>query len=629
MNPPGRTPPGWAWGLAVTLLTLLIFSPVLSFPFFPFWDDDIHVHANPWLHPLTWEGWKAFWLAPYQQLFIPLTYSVWAALAAGSRAWAGLPVTAGPLDPFWFHAANWIFHAGSTALVFLLLRRLLAALPGLPKESRVSWAAAVGAAFFAWHPLQVEPVAWISGLRDVLGGFLALAALGTLFGGDKPGVPRWGAATLLFLGSLAAKPAGVSLPLVAGLLAAVSFGWKPARLAWALTPWLVLAAGWVLLTRHAQSAADLARDLVPLGLRPLVAADALAFYLGKTLVPIGLAADYGRAPDLAWNQGWLWWTWLAPATLLFLLVWFRPLRPFLLPAGIFAAALLPTLGLVPFNFQVVSTVADRYAYLALFGPALALAMVTASARTVGAAVAGTGIVAALAGLSVVRLPLWSEDLRLFAATLKNNPQSWKAMHNFASALDDRGRTAEAEPLMRKVIELRPNSAEAHNDLGVMLWGLGHREEAVAETRRALEIRSTASAARNLVIMEAERQNGSGYLEALRLAVALAPGDRERSRQLAWFLATFPDPALRNGPESLRLAQTLASTNDATPQDLMTLAAAQAESGDFAAARQSAREAVRRLEDAGDPWAHSARAEILRVLESGRPVRSQLFPKEKP
>jgi len=629
MSPPGRTPSGWAWGLAVTLLTLLIFSPVLAFPFFPFWDDDIHVHANPWLHPLTWEGLRTFWLAPYQQLFIPLTYSLWAALAAGSRAWAGLPVTTGPLDPFWFHAANWISHAGSTALVFFLLRRLLAVLPGLSNPSRISWAAALGAAFFAWHPLQVEPVAWISGLRDVLGGFLALAAVATMFGEDKLGVPRWSAATLLFLGSLAAKPAGVSLPLVAGLLAAVSFGWKPARLAWALTPWLVLAAGWVLLTRHAQSAADLAKDLVPLGLRPLVAADALAFYLGKTLIPFGLAADYGRAPDLVWSQGWLWWTWLAPATLLFLLVWFRPLRPFLLPAGIFAAALLPTLGLVPFNFQVVSTVADRYAYLALFGPALALAMVTASARNLGPAVAGTVVVAAWAGLSMVRLPLWSEDLRLFAATLENNPQSWKAMHNFASALDDRGRTAEAEPLMRKVIQLRPDSAEAHNDLGVMLWGLGRREEAVAETRRALEIRPTASAARNLMIMEAERQNGSGYLEALRLAVALAPGDRDRSRQLAWFLATSPDPALRNGPESLRLAQALASTNGATPQDLMTLAAAQAESGDYSAARQSAREAVHRLENAGDPWANSARMEILRVLESGRPIRSRLSPDEKP
>jgi len=41
-------------------------------------------------------------------------------------------------------------------------------------------------------------------------------------------------------------------------------------------------------------------------------------------------------------------------------------------AGVWIAWLLPVLGLVPFVFQRISTVADRYAYLALLGPALAL-----------------------------------------------------------------------------------------------------------------------------------------------------------------------------------------------------------------------------------------------------------------
>lgn len=622
MTPPTQPRIGWGWGLAVTLLTLLIFSPVLSFPFFPFWDDDIHVHANPWFHPLTWDGLRSFWLSPYQQLYIPLTYSVWAALAAWSRGWAGLPLATGALDPVWFHAANWALHAGSSALVFFLLRRILTATALPQKPGQVSWAAAVGAAFFAWHPLQVEPVAWISGLRDVLGGFLAFAAMAALLGKDHPSLTRWALASFFFLGSLAAKPTGVSLPLVAALLAGVCFGWKPARLLRELFPWLIVAAGWVALTRSAQSSADLARDLVPLALRPLVAADALAFYLFKTIVPLHLAADYGRSPDLVWKEGWLWWTWILPATLLFLLAKRKSLRPFLVPAGIFVAALLPTLGLVSFNFQVVSTVADRYAYVALFGPALALAMIARSRRP---AIAGTLGVATLAGLTLLRLPLWSEDLRLFAATLENNPHSWKALHNYASALDDRGRTAEAEPLMRKAIQLRPDSAEAHNDLGVMLWGLGQRENAVQETRRALELRPTASAAKNLAIMEAQRENWPGYLEALRLGLALEPVNMARTRELAWFLATSPESSLRNGAESLALAQKLVQESGGSPQNLITLAAAQAELGNFAEASQTAREAVGMLERAGDPLANSAKAEILAVLEAGKPIRSRRPP----
>ena len=73
--------PGWALWLLTAGVTLVVFLPTLRFPFFPFWDDDIHVHANPHLADLTWAGLGAFWAGPYQQLYVPLTYSVWAGLA--------------------------------------------------------------------------------------------------------------------------------------------------------------------------------------------------------------------------------------------------------------------------------------------------------------------------------------------------------------------------------------------------------------------------------------------------------------------------------------------------------------------------------------------------------------------
>ena len=50
-------------------------------------------------------------------------------------------------------------------------------------------------------------------------------------------------------------------------------------------------------------------------MRPLVAADALGFYLLKVFVPVGLSADYGRSPDLMLAGGALWWMWLWPAVL--------------------------------------------------------------------------------------------------------------------------------------------------------------------------------------------------------------------------------------------------------------------------------------------------------------------------
>lgn len=525
--------PAWAWAALVAMVVLIVFLPVLRFPFFPFWDDDIHVHSNPHIAALSWSGVAAFWTGPYQQLYIPLTYSVWAGLAALSRAAGGLPVAAGELNAAWFHGANLLAHAAAAVLAFILLRRVLAGL--FPGAGPVNAAAALGAALFALHPLQVEPVAWISGLRDVLGGCLGLAALVVLFGRQRLGPLRWALATLLFLASMAAKPAGVVLPVVAGLLAWTAFRWPWRQMALAFVPWLVAGAVWVVLTSSAQWAADLAKDLVPVWMRPLVAADALSFYLVHTVVPAGLSADYGRSPDVARAAGWLWWTWLAPAVLAGVLFAVRPWRVFLLPLGVFAAALLPTLGLVPFNFQVVSTVADRYAYFALLGPALALSMIVVRAGRTAVTAAAAVAVVALALLSTQRLPLWSEDLRLFAAVLEVNPRSWKAMHNYASALDDRGRSAEAEPLLRKVIALRPDSAEAHNDLAVILWNLNRRSEAVLTMRRAINLRPTPGSARNLVQMEAAQGNRAGVIEALQVVLALEPGNTEAAAQLRQLL----------------------------------------------------------------------------------------------
>ncbi len=524
--------PAWAWGALVVMVCLIVFLPAVRFPFMPFWDDDVHVHANPHLANLSWSSVAAFWSGPWQQLYIPMTYSAWAALAALSRMADGLPVSSGALNASWFHGANVLFHAASAALAFTLLRRVVQALYPAAANGRINAAAALGAAFFALHPLQVEPVAWISGLRDVLGGCLGLAALVLLFGDARMTPLRWTASTLLYLASLAAKPAGVALPLAALLLAVVPFRWPWRRIALALGPWLFAGVLWVLVTSNAQWAAELAEGLVPTWMRPLVAADALAFYLGKTLWPAGLAADYGRSPDFACDAGLLWWMWIFPAALAGILAIVKPWRIFLLPLGMFTAALLPMLGLLPFNFQVVSTVADRYAYFALLGPALALAMITAHTNRAWVTAAAAVWVAMLGFLSVQRLPLWSEDLRLFAATLEVNPRSWKAMHNYASALDDRGRPAEAEPMLRKVIALRPDSSEAHNDLAVILWNLKRPEEAVGMLRRSLNLRPTSPAAHNLVQMEAALGNMPGVIEALRAVVELEPGNTEAAAQLS-------------------------------------------------------------------------------------------------
>ncbi len=73
------------------------------------------------------------------------------------------------------------------------------------------------------------------------------------------------------------------------------------------------------------------------------------------------------------------------------------------------------------------------------------------------------------------------------------------MHHCASALDDRGRTAEAVERGHGVIALRPDRAEA-----------------VIFMRRSVLLRATPRSARNLAVMEKEGGNAAGRDEALRI-----------------------------------------------------------------------------------------------------------------
>ena len=118
------------------------------------------------------------------------------------------------------------------------------------------------------------------------------------------------------------------LPLVAFLLDRFVVKRTVRQTAVPIGAWFVLALPFMLLARLAQPETELG-FVTPLWARPLIAADALAFYLYKLLVPFRLVADYGRAPDVVIANGWIYLTWLAPTVLAVLLWRSREKRPLL------------------------------------------------------------------------------------------------------------------------------------------------------------------------------------------------------------------------------------------------------------------------------------------------------------
>jgi len=448
---------------ALAGIVLLVFLRACSGEF-SVWDDLYNITGNQFLNPPTWQGLAHFWRQPYVRMYIPLTYSAWWGLAHVGRLDAP-DLNGNLLNPWLFHTAVVVLHVVNVLLVFAILRRIV-------RRQGGPLAAALGALVFGLHPLQVEPVAWATGLKDTLSGALALGALWQylLFAeagetGAKSSARRghYWIATALFVLSMLAKPTAVVLPALAAVLDWLVVRRRPGAVARDLALWALLAIPCVVWTKLAQPAAEFMAP--PLWSRPLIALDSLAFYLFKLLWPAQLCIDYGRSPAYVLRHHDLYWTWIVPTALCLGLLAARS-RHLLAGAMLFVIPLLPVLGLVTFVFQFYSTVCDRYVYLSMLGVAVAVAwLIDRWPRRSVIAAAGV-LVVVLAVRSGLQVRYWEDDTAIFEHVLDVNPGSFLAHNNYGLAI-----THDAE---RLEMLLRKPEAEAR-----LHEALGHFEAAIA------------------------------------------------------------------------------------------------------------------------------------------------------
>jgi len=93
------------------------------------------------------------------------------------------------LNPKGHHLTNLLFHIANTLLLFLVLLRMTGAL----------WQSCFVAALFAFHPLNVESVAWVAERKNVLSTFFWLLTMWAYAHYvEKPGVKRYGLVALFF-----------------------------------------------------------------------------------------------------------------------------------------------------------------------------------------------------------------------------------------------------------------------------------------------------------------------------------------------------------------------------------------------------------------------------------------------
>lgn len=513
--------------LALLLILVVggLFSPVRQHEFVLL-DDDANVYANTMLVPPSVDKVASFWRGPYKWMYIPVTYSVWAILAKNAELPESEQVPGEPtLNPAPFHLTNLILHALSVAMCFGLLRALV----------KDDLAAALGAAVFGLHPIQVEAVAWVSGLKDVLSGFFCFLAMWqyvVLARGDGDGpeghvhLPglRWTVGTVALVLALLSKPSAVVVPALLVLIDYLILRRPLSRVIKWSAGWFALAIGAALLARTVQPATGTSVD-VALWQRPFVAGDALSFYLHQLVLPLHLAPDYGHTPARVFESAYGYASWLVPALIAIALVSIWRLRSAATASmAVFVAGVLPVLGLVPFEFQSFSTVSDRYLYLSMLGPAIFTAFVLRRRGPGVAHLAAVLILAALAFQSTRQVKVWQDTESLLSHTLEVNPHSGLAHSNLGEVLMSAGQVEQAIVHFREAAAQNPTSAQTRSNLGSALGQTGHLEESVEHLSEAVRLDPDYARARmNLASAYAGLGRNPEAIAELREVTRLEPG----------------------------------------------------------------------------------------------------------
>lgn len=577
----------WIIALLLAAGTLALYWPVRRFDLIYF-DDPLLLTSCPEVQAgLTWSSVKwaltsvviANW-QPVTNLSF-LTVSQFCGIAPGVH-----------------HLANAVIHAANAALLFLLLRRL----------TNSTWRSAVAAAIFAWHPLRVESVAWIAERKDVLCAFFFLLALlcwarfAQPDAGQKPAPSRtthqassfW-LALLFFALALMSKPMAVTLPFVLLLLDLWPLGrisnfkspvsnLKPLLVE--KIPFFALTAAFCVATCWIQHDYAAMTPWANLGLAPRVA-NAISGYLtypAQLFWPLPLVAIYPYPKSFDVTQTVLKAALLLVISLGGLMQLSR--RPWLAVGWFwYVGTALPIIGLVQVGEQAV---ADRYTYLPLIGPVIALVWTAAEifSRGRGGKIFLTAatvlILSTLAVLSAWQLQFWRNTIALFEHNVAVTPDNGSAQFTLGLGYLHAGDTNHAVTCFRVAKVLSPGDRQACHSLADALRDQGHLAEAASEYGELIaSAPDDASPRVGLAGVLAAQGAEAEAIAQLNEAVQLNPDLVEALNNLAWALATSSHAELRDGLRAVRLAQHACELTQFQKTIFVgTLAAAQAETGKF-------------------------------------------------
>ena len=588
---------GLVAGICAGLVALIwfVFGQTIKFPFINF-DDPEYVYEVPEinsglsLHNLQWAftHWPSTNWFPLKNISHMLEFQFF-----GS-------------NPGAFHFTNVVLHAIATVLLFLVLKKMTGSI----------WRGAFVAVIFAIHPLRAESVVWIEERKDVLSGLLFMLTLAAYFHYTrKRSAARYATMSILFAAGLLSKAMLVTMPAILLLLDY----WPLARVtdfrkSWPLIrekiPLFVMSALGAYLTSRGIAPAHSAADQLPSLARLGNAFVSYLVYIWQTIWPANLGIFY----PFPQNGLPIWQPIVAAVFLLAITLTvfaLRKSRPYLFVGWLWYVIMLgPVIGIIQVNLQAH---ADRYTYLPQIGLSLMIAWSVADFlktsdvehRTQNAecrslnsmfdvrrsmfGVCFLAIVVALTVTARAQVSYWRDSETLWTHTIAVTKDNYFAHASLADLLMRRGRVNEAIEHSEEALRIRPNDADAQNNLGLALLQTGDVKRAVAHLEKALKI---------------------------------DPGHMNAEVNLAWILSTEVDDSMRDGPKAVQLAEDVARrAGHPNAIVLRTLAAAYAETARFNDAIDTAQDAIQIAKATGNNALASDLENNIAAYRQSQPLRS--------
>ena len=508
----------WVAAILLIVTTLMVYLPVKDHQFVAL-DDDLYVTHNPQIQKgLTWANLAWALTALEAGFWHPLTW--WSHM---------LDYELFGLNPGGHHLMSVLIHTLNVLLLFGVLQQWTGAL----------WRSFFVAALFAFHPLNVESVAWVAERKNVLSTLFWLLTLATYVHYVRaPHWKRYLSVVFLFVLGLMAKPMLVTLPCVLLLLDYWPLGrlgpsWsefrqKGSELLLEKVPLFALAVASGVVAIHAQHQLGALPSLqtLPLDARLSNALTSFVTYLGKMVWPTDLAVFYPH-PEASLPVEQVVLASLVIIALSALVLWGTPSFPYLLVGWLwYLGTLLPVSGLIQVGRH---SMADRYMYVPLIGLFILLVWgctqwVDGSQLKKGWGIGATVLL--LLGLSIntrLQLAHWQNSMTLFEHAIQSTKDNYLAHNNLGTVFLEAGEIDKGMEQLTIALEIKPESSGVLYNLGLALKQKGHLDEAARYFSTALDINpNLADAHNNLGIIRMAQGEGEKALQHFPMALEMDP-----------------------------------------------------------------------------------------------------------